>query len=512
MTVNTINQLSKRVLLVILDGFGKREDTLKNAVESSASPELDELFENYPTTLIESGGVAVGLPKGVSGNSEVGHLNIGAGRAIRQDLVRINEHIEKDTLADLDNLNRLIEKAKNGTKRIHLMGLLSDGGVHSHINHIKKFIQILSSHKEIEIFFHAFMDGRDTPIQNGIGYLQELMKIPGFHLASVGGRSIGMDRDRRWKKIQRAYEMMIGKGEVTGLDPIAYMEDQYKNKIYDEFITPTLFSQDYALQKDDSVFFCNFRPDRAKQITLAMMDPTFNEFPIPVKPGFFLCLTPYVQEEVELPVLLTKEKVTGGFAEIISQKNLKQFKIAETEKYAHVTYFFNGGETNPYPGEEQYLVPSNREVNTYDEAPQMSAPEITTNLLKALDNKDFTFLMVNYANSDMVGHTGNYGAAVEAVESLDHCIGQLKKKCIEQDVTLVLTADHGNSDQMIYEDGSPHTSHTGAPVPFTVFHSKLKGIKLESKGEFALRDVSPTMLNILGEPIPSYFTGTSIFP
>jgi len=511
MTISSIQNLSKRVLLVILDGYGKRENSLKNAIENAKSPELDELFKNYPTTLIESGGVAVGLPKGVSGNSEVGHLNIGAGRSIRQDLVRINEHIQNDTISELAELQNLIKKSKEGSGRIHLMGLLSDGGVHSHINHLKKFIQIISAHSEIEIFFHAFMDGRDTPIQNGVKYLKDLMTLPGFHLASLGGRSIGMDRDRRWEKIQKAYEMMIGKGKLTDLDPIAYMEDQYSQEIYDEFITPVLFSEKFAIEPDDAVFFCNFRPDRARQITLAMMKPSFSEFPIPIRPSHFLCLTPYVEEEIDLPILLNKEKVTGGLTETLAAKNLKQFKIAETEKYAHVTYFFNGGRREPFPGEEQCLVSSNREVKTYDEDPQMSAPQITAKLLAALDNKDYSFLMVNYANSDMVGHTGNYEAAVKAIECLDICVGQLKQKCLEEDITLVLTADHGNSDQMIYEDGSTHTSHTGSPVPFAIFHQKLKAAKIQSDGEFALRDISPTLLAILGEQIPSHFTGKPIF-
>ena len=507
----TINNLSPRVLLVILDGYGKRANNLNNAVENAHTPHLNDIFDNYPSTLIEAGGVSVGLPKGVSGNSEVGHLNIGAGRSIRQDLVRINEHVKNKTLETLPELDNLINKAKEGTKRIHLMGLLSDGGVHSHIDHIKEFIRILGAHSDLHIFFHAFMDGRDTPIKNGIGYIEDLLKMPNFTLASVGGRSIGMDRDRRWEKIQHAYQMMIGQGDINNLDPISYMKDQYQKNITDEFITPTLFSKDFALQDGDCVFFCNFRPDRARQITLAMMKPNFSQFNIPIKPGHFLCLSPYVEEEVELPILISKEKVTGGLSEIISEKKWKQFKIAETEKYAHVTYFFNGGRTQPYTGEDQCLVPSNKEVKTYDEDPQMRAPEVTTKLVEALGNKDYHFLMVNYANSDMVGHTGNYQAAIQALEEVDKCIGELKKTCEKNDVTMIITADHGNSDQMNYEDGSPHTSHTGSPVPFSLFHPKLKNVNIKKQEECALKDIAPTVLTILGEPTPSYFTGKSIF-
>jgi 2,3-bisphosphoglycerate-independent phosphoglycerate mutase len=430
----TIKGLSSRVLLVILDGFGVRENTLNNAVESSNTPEIDDLFQNYPCTQIESGGLAVGLPKGVCGNSEVGHLNLGAGRPIRQDLVRINEYISNNTLKDIPLLNELKGQALKGTKRIHLMGLLSDGAVHSHIEHLKEFIKILSTGNDIEIFFHAFMDGRDTPITNGLKYVEDLEKVPGFTFASMGGRSIGMDRDRRWEKIERAYKTMVGEGNVSDLTPIEYLQHQYNQKIYDEFITPTLFAKENAIKDGDAIFFCNFRPDRARQMTLAMADPSFNDFQTSMTPGYFLCLTPYVEDELELPVLLTKEPVKGGLAQVLSGKNMQQFKVAETEKYAHVTYFFNGGRKEPFPGEERCLVPSNREVETYDEDPTMRAYEITEKLLPALDNNDFKFCLVNYANSDMIGHTGNFEAALKAVETLDECIGKLKMKCQEKGI------------------------------------------------------------------------------
>ncbi|MGE3610913.1 MAG: 2,3-bisphosphoglycerate-independent phosphoglycerate mutase [Bacteriovoracaceae bacterium] len=513
--MQTIQGLSPRALLVIMDGYGCRQSENKNAIKAAKKPNLDEIFSHYPFTTIQPGGEAVGLPKGVAGNSEVGHLNLGAGRPVRQDLVRINEAIEKNTLKDMPKLNELIEKAKSGTKRIHLMGLLSDGGVHSHINHLKEILKILNQHSDLRLYLHAFMDGRDTAKDKGVQYVKEILTCPGFIFASMQGRSIGMDRDRRWNKIEHAYKMMIGAGEKTKLKPQDYILEEYKKNIFDEFITPALFNEEGAIQNGDAVFFFNYRPDRARQITLAMNDPSFKEFPIPTHPGYFLCMTPYVQDELpNLPVLFDKEKIKGTLAEYLSKIGKKQFKIAETEKYAHVTYFFNGGEEKPFEGEERCLVPSPREVATYDQKPEMSAYQVTDKLLEALDNKDFTFYLVNFANADMVGHTGNFEAAVKAIEAVDSCIGKLYKKCAEQNITMILTADHGNADQMVYEEGGVHTSHSDSEVPFCVVHPKLKDqnimINDQSKG-LALKDVSPTVLKVLNINKPKEFTGNSIF-
>lgn len=513
--MQTIQNLSPRCLLVVLDGFGMNPNTHMNAIKAANTPHLDDLFDHYPLTSIQPGGEAVGLPKGVAGNSEVGHLNLGAGRPVRQDLVRINECIEKDSFKELPRLKELIENARNGTKRIHLMGLLSDGGVHSHINHLREIIKDLRAFSDLQIFLHAFTDGRDTSKDKGVEYVKQILQEPGFVFASMGGRSIGMDRDRRWQKIEHAYKTTIGAGAKTNLKPQEYVLEEYKKGIFDEFITPVLFSEDGAIKEGDCVFFFNYRPDRAKQMTLAMKDPKFQEFPVTVRPGYFLCMTPYVNEELpELPILFDKEKIKGTLAEYISSLGKGQFKIAETEKYAHVTYFFNGGEEKPFNGEERCLVPSPRHVATYDEKPEMSAFEVTDHLVKALEEKKFTFYLVNFANADMVGHTGNFEAAIKAVEAVDACVGKLKIKCAEQNVTMILTADHGNADQMVYEEGGVHTSHSDSEVPFCVVHPKLRdqNIMLNTESKIhALKDVAPTVLKILNIPKPKDFSGNSIF-
>jgi 2,3-bisphosphoglycerate-independent phosphoglycerate mutase len=511
----SIQGLSPRVLLVIMDGFGENPKDLKNAIKAAQKPYLNDIFAHYPLTTIQPGGEAVGLPKGVAGNSEVGHINLGAGRPVRQDLVRINEAIEKNTLKDMPKLKELIEHALKGTKRIHLMGLLSDGGVHSHINHLKEILKILSPYSELKIFLHAFMDGRDTAKDRGVQYVKEILQTPGFIFASMQGRSIGMDRDRRWEKIQQAYQMMTGHGEKTNLKPEAYVLNEYKSGFFDEFITPALFNQDGAIKQDDSIFFFNFRPDRARQISLAFNDKNFSEFPVSVKPGFYLCMSPYIQDECpEVPILFDKEKVKGTLSDYLSRLGKKQFKIAETEKYAHVTYFFNGGEEVPFTGEDRCLVPSPREVKTYDQKPEMSAFEVADKLVEALGNKAYTFYLVNFANADMVGHTGNFSAAVKAIESLDSCIHKLKEKCELENITMILTADHGNADQMEYEDHQIHTSHSDAEVPFCIVHPKLRdvNIMIHKEGQVkALKDVAPTVLKILNLPKPQEFTGETIF-
>ncbi len=514
--MSSIQALSKRTLLVILDGFGISENHQKNAIKDATTPHLDHLFSHYPYTLIEAGGTSVGLPKGVAGNSEVGHMNLGAGKPVRQDLVRINESIAQKTYSDLPLIKELIQKAKDGSKRIHLMGLLSDGGVHSHIDHLKATVDILSSCHNLQIYFHAFMDGRDTAKNAGEKYIKELQNIEShqtnFHLASMQGRSIGMDRDRRWEKIKHCYDTFIGKGKITSCPPLSYLELEYKKGIFDEFITPVLFNREYAMGGDDVVFFLNFRPDRAIQITLAMNDLKFEEYERPWIPPYFLCMTPYTPDEVQLPILFDKEAISGGLSEYLSQQGHAQFKIAETEKYAHITFFFNGGRKKPFPKEKHILIPSPKDVETYDQRPEMSASQVTEQLQKALEDSSYKFYLVNYANSDMVGHTGNYQAAIKAIETLDDCVGKLKQKVEEQEITMILTADHGNSDQMVYPDGSPHTSHTGAPVPFCVFHPSLENNPGQiTRGQHALKDVAPTILTTLGLPIPDTFEGHSIF-
>ncbi len=493
-----LHNFNKRVLLVILDGYGINPKDNKNAIAHAKKPNIDFLFKNFPYTTIEAGGELVGLPKGVAGNSEVGHMNLGAGRSIRQDLVRINEAVENNTLAKMPELKKLITYAKSHSNRIHLMGLLSDGGVHSHISHLKALISILS-HEGIELYLHAFMDGRDTAQDKGHTYVEEISRIKEVTFASMQGRSLGMDRDRRYEKIKSCYDCFMGKGKTTTLSPLEYIQNEYKEKRYDEFVAPVLFDQKYKMNSDDAVLFFNYRPDRAIEITLALADKKFHEFPVETRPGYFLCMTPYVQDYVSLPVLFDKEKISGTLSELLSNKGKKQFKIAETEKYAHVTFFFNGGEKTPFPGETQTLIPSPKEVSTYDQKPEMSAYLVLNKLEEALADHTIDFYLVNFANSDMVGHTGNFPAAIKAIETLDECIKSLMTKCTEENVTMLVTADHGNSDQMCYENGDIHTSHTDSPVPFVIFDPRLKNSKLElNKSVVALKDVAPTILDIMG--------------
>lgn len=507
----SIQHLNDRALLVILDGFGINSEDHKNAIKAAKKPNLDRLFKDFPFTTIEAGGEAVGLPKGVPGNSEVGHMNLGAGRPVRQDLVRINEAITKNTLATMPPLLDLINFAKNNSNRVHMMGLLSDGGVHSSIDHLEELVTILSGHG-IELWLHAFSDGRDTEPKCAQKYIERINKLDGINFASIQGRSIGMDRDRRWEKIQNAYDTFLGKKNFNSTDALSYLESEYNEGRADEFLNPALFDSKGAIRKDDAVFFFNFRPDRAIQLALAFNDPTFKEFERPFLVPFFLCMVPYVPDEVKLPILFDKEQLQGVMADHLEELGMKQYHIAETEKYAHVTYFFNGGNKKEHKGEEFVLIPSPKEVATYNLKPQMSAPEVCDKLVKALADPSISFYLVNFANCDMVGHTGDFNAAVKAVEFVDQYVGELMQACEKNNVTMLLTADHGNSDQMCYVDGTAHTSHTGAPVPFSIYSPKLEGIKIETtKGPHALKDVCPTALYVMGLAMPASFTGRPIF-
>ncbi|MCT4642124.1 MAG: 2,3-bisphosphoglycerate-independent phosphoglycerate mutase [Bacteriovoracaceae bacterium] len=510
--MKTIKGLTDRVLLVICDGMGYNPNDDKfNAVKDAKTPTLDHLISNYPFTTLTPGGELVGLPKGVAGNSEVGHMNLGAGRSVRQDLVRINEAIENNTFKDLEKFQKLILKAKENSNRIHLMGLLSDGGVHSHIDHLEHIVDILKD-TGIKVYLHAFMDGRDTPKDNGKKYLERILKNENIIFASMQGRSIGMDRDRRWDKIQRAYDMMTGSA-TTDLDPLSYLKSEYDKDIFDEFITPALFLDEGAIKNDDCVLFFNFRPDRAKQISEVYCSDKFSEFKNKIRPTYFLCMSPYIDEEFpQVPILFNREKVAGTLCEYLSSLNKNTFKIAETEKYAHVTYFFNGGIEPPFNGEKRVLIDSPKDVETYDQKPQMSAPQVLDSLLENLSDKSISTYIVNFANPDMVGHTGNYEASVLAMQEIDRCLLELSKKCKSENIAMLITADHGNCDQMKYEDGSVHTSHSKADVPFILFHKDLENIKINTKdSDNALKDVSPTILHLLGIEKAPLMEGNSVF-
>ena len=503
---------SKRVLLCICDGMGFSENTVKNAVKDAQTPTLDHLVQNYPFTTITPGGESVGLPKGVAGNSEVGHMNLGAGRPVRQDLVRINEAISKNTLKDMPKLKELIAKSKEGSKRLHLMTLLSDGGVHSHIDHLKAVLDILKQETNLSVYLHAFMDGRDTPKTNGLIYIDEITAHGGFKFASLQGRSIGMDRDRRWEKIEHAYTMMIGTGEKSSLSPKEYLQSEYDKDIFDEFITPCLLDESGKIESNDTVFFLNFRPDRAKQISQVFCDNNFEYFNNSVIPNYFLCMSPYIDEEFpHVPILFNREKVANTLSEYLSHLGKKQLKIAETEKYAHVTYFFNGGEEKPFEGENRILVDSPKDVATYDLKPEMSAPLVLEKLLKEMEDESYSVYIVNFANPDMVGHTGNYEAAKKAMEVIDDCLKQLTDKCLKSGISMLITADHGNCDEMVYPDGTAQTSHSKADVPFILVQKDIDKSQVSSEGDFALKDVSPTILYLLGIENNAQMVGQTIF-
>lgn len=512
---STTKNIAKKVLLVIMDGLGVRDESKDNAVFSANTPHLDQLTTNYPYTTITAGGVEVGLPKGVAGNSEVGHMNIGAGRPVEQDLVVINKSIASDDLKNRAELLNLINSAMAGSKRIHLMGLLSDGGVHSHIDHLKALMKIFANYKELSIYFHAFMDGRDTAPNVGAKYVKDLIDSApyNFHFASMQGRSIGMDRDRRWEKIKQCYQTMTGKGAITTQSPLEYLAAEYSQNIFDEFITPVSFMSEGNITANDYLFCINFRPDRAIQLTTAFCAEEFKEFDRDFKAHYYLCMTPYVQDEIELPILFGKSPLCGGLSETLSRLKLKQCKIAETEKFAHITFFFNGGRKDAFAGEDRILVPSPRDVATYDLKPEMSAAEIVQKLIPKLQDDKYSFYLVNFANSDMVGHTGNFSAAVKAVETVDQAIGQLMQVCEQEKILMIVTADHGNSDQMAYTDGTPHTSHTNSQVPLAYFHPLLKNYQLSNDPpeHFSLKDIAPSILYSLGKEIPKNFTGRPIF-
>lgn len=494
-----LHHSAQRLLLIVLDGFGINEHSPLNAIKDAKTPYIDHLFTQYPFCTLKSSGKAVGLPPGVVGNSEVGHLNIGAGRVFKQDLVRINEDLASGDFFHKKPLLEMLEQIKKQGQRLHLFTLLSDGAVHSHINHLLSIAQFFHL-QGVEVLLHAFTDGRDTSPTSGVKFVENVLSSPYLKLASLMGRSIAMDRDERWEKTHLAYKTLIGEGKIKSCDPIEYVKSQYKQDITDEFITPLLLDEKMAITSEDVVFFLNYRPDRTRQLTLAFNQEEFSSFKNPVLVKHFLCMTPYVQNEITLPILYQKEVLTGGLGELLAKNHLSQVRLAETEKYPHVTYFFNGGRKDPLPYEKRFLIPSPREVHTYDEKPQMSAYAITHKLLEELDNRETTFFLTNFANSDMVGHTGNYQATLRAVEVLDECLKMIVEKCQQEKVSVIITSDHGNADQMITSDGTPHTAHTNADSPFCFIHpdGNTQTYLSDSKKPQALKDIAPFITHVLG--------------
>ena len=501
----------KPLALIILDGMGLSEEEEGNAVYQAETPMIHSLYEKYPHTVLGASGEDVGLPEGQMGNSEVGHLNLGAGRIVYQDYTRINKAVEKETLEDNAEIMKSIEHAKENNSTLHLMGLLSDGGVHSHINHLFGLLRLAKKKDVEEVIIHAILDGRDTPPQSAKKYINQLEdKLEELGLgkiATVSGRFYTMDRDNRWQRTQKAYDAMIkGKGE-TAPDPITAVEQSYQRGKNDEFVLPTVVDDRGMIRDHDSVIFFNFRADRARQITRALALNNFNKFDRDIdhpEDLYYVCMTQY-DEEFNLPIAFPPLNIEKGLGEFLSEHNYRQLRIAETEKYAHVTFFFNGGVEEPNPGEDRKLVPSPK-VETYDKQPEMSAYEVTDNLESKLEFEDYDVIVLNYANPDMVGHTGDFDAAVTAVEAVDNCLSKIVPQILEMGGQVLLTADHGNSEKMYDHKGDPFTAHTSNQVPL-IYIGGPEGVGVKPG---RLADIAPTMLDILDLDKPEEMTGESL--
>ena len=503
------------VLLLILDGFGYREDADFNAVLAARKPNWDKLWHDYPHTLINASEKFVGLPSGQMGNSEVGHLNIGAGRVVYQDLSRVDVAIEDGSFYTNSALSDAVALAKQNNSTLHIMGLLSPGGVHSHENHIFAMLEMAARAGLKKIYLHAFLDGRDTPPKSAARSLQLLHEkcaaLGAGQIASITGRFYAMDRDNRWERVQPAYELLTqGHAEFTSANALSGLEQAYARGESDEFVKPTAIvpnnAQTTTMQDGDVVVFMNFRADRAREITHALTDEAFSGFNRAYLPKLasFVSLSSY-GKDFHLPCAYPPQTIQNGFGEYISNLGLKQLRIAETEKYAHVTYFFSGGREQPYPGEDRILVPSPK-VATYDLKPEMSAFEVTDKLEAAILSRQYHAIVCNYANGDMVGHTGILEAAIKAVETLDICIGRVVEAMRSIGGEILITADHGNAEQMIdHTTHQAHTAHTLNPVPLLYI-----GRKAELTGGGALRDLAPSLLAMMGLPQPAEMTGHSL--
>ncbi len=499
------------VCLIILDGFGAASPGPGNAVSEAKIPNLDSYFARYPSTTLGSSGADVGLPDGQMGNSEVGHLNIGAGRIVYQDLTRISRAIEDGSFFANPVLLEAVDRAKSAGAALHLMGLLSDGGVHSHNTHLYALLKLAKDRGLEKVYVHCFLDGRDTPPRSAGVYIEqlesEMAAIGVGRIATVSGRYYAMDRDKRWERTKLAYDALVyGRGERAASAGGA-VEISYEAGANDEFVKPTVVEGvDGRIQSADSVVFFNFRADRARQLTAALAWPGFDGFdlgPNPPRP-FFVCLAVY-DVEYKLPVAFAPESLKNILAEVLSARGLKQFHIAETEKYGHVTFFFNGGVEEPYAGEERLLVASPK-VATYDLQPEMSAPQVAGEVVAAVESGRFDFIVVNFANCDMVGHTGVLAAAVKAIEAVDVAVGRIVEAVIGSGGAAIITADHGNAEQMIEGDGKPRTAHTANRVPMVY----ISGQKAELRHDGRLADLAPTILTILGVPVPPEMTGKTL--
>ncbi len=512
----------KPLVLTVLDGWGYSARTKGNAIALARKPNYDALLKTFPNTLIHTSGPFVGLPEGQMGNSEVGHLNMGAGRIVQMDITRIDAMIAS---GEFFRQPLLLEAMKRGREhQLHLLGLVSDGGVHSHMNHLFALLRMARESHVERVFVHCFMDGRDTPPESGLGFLQQLEKQMREYrvgrIASVSGRYYAMDRDNRWERVEKAYRAVVhGKAEASFTDPIAAMRASYEKGVTDEFAIPVPIVEAAApgrppipravIRDDDAVIFFNFRADRARQMTRAIAEPGFHEFADPDRPTnlCYVAMTQYEKTWPWLRYVQRPEKLEQILAQVFGELNFRNLRVAETEKYAHVTYFFNGGIEKPFPGEERALVPSPK-VPTYDLKPEMSAAGVADTVIKAIEKGDFDAIIMNFANADMVGHSGKLDAAIKAVEAVDECLGRIYQSLRPRGGSWIITADHGNAETMIDPvTGGPHTYHTTNPVPFILAtEDGIAGLTVNG----SLRDVAPTMLGVLDVKEPVEMTGRDL--
>ena len=495
--------------LIIMDGFALGEDIPGNAVRAAATPQLDYLFSQYPFCQLEASGLDVGLPDGQMGNSEVGHTNIGAGRVVFQDLPRISRAIEDGTFFENPAYLAAVKACQETGGALHLMGLLSDGGVHSHIEHLFALLELAKRHGLEQLYIHVFLDGRDVSPTSGKEYLRQLQEkireLGVGQIADVMGRYYAMDRDSRWNRLQRAYDAIAnGEGPLEE-DPLAAVQRSYDAGATDEFLEPVVCTPQGHLRAGDSVIFFNFRPDRARELTRALVDPDFD----PIKrsrgcfPLHFVCTTEYDASMPNVSVAFPHQPLKNIFGQYLSDLGLTQLRIAETEKYAHVTFFFNGGQEGVFPGEDRCLIPSPK-VATYDRKPEMSAPAVTDEAIRRIESGKYDVIILNFANCDMVGHTGVFEATVEAVETVDACVARVVKATTDLGGVALITADHGNAEQMLDEDGQPFTAHTTNPVPFCIVGA---AVRLR---DGRLADIAPTMLDLMGLNQPEEMDGKTL--
>ncbi|HEY6506140.1 MAG TPA: 2,3-bisphosphoglycerate-independent phosphoglycerate mutase [Chitinophagaceae bacterium] len=502
--------MAKKIILVIMDGWGIGKVASSDAIQHARVPFTKSLYLKYPNTTLTTCGELVGLPDGQMGNSEVGHLNLGAGRIVYQELQRINVAVRDGSFAKNETFLNSIRYAKTNKKPLHLLGLVSDGGVHSHINHLKAIIDVCKAEGLKDVFVHAFTDGRDCDPKSGLGFITELQqhlnKTVG-KIATVCGRYYAMDRDKRWERIKLAYEAMVNGSGQKATDAIAAVENSYRNNVTDEFILPTVIvdenQQPLATIKEGDAAFCfNFRTDRCREITQVLSQIDLPEHGMHKLSLHYTTMTQYDQSYKNVHVIFQNDDLKNTLGEILQQHGLKQIRIAETEKYPHVSFFFSGGREVPFEGEKRIMIPSPK-VATYDLKPEMSAYEITDALLPEIENKTADFICLNFANTDMVGHTGVWEAAIKAAETVDKCVERVVTTGLKNGYTIFLTADHGNSDYMINDDGSPNTAHTLNPVPLFIIDNEWKGDIKAGK----LGDIAPTILTMMGLPLPKEMTG-----